>query len=124
MKFSDICLVTKDVPALVRFYESIFNVQAEGDSIHSVVAAGGLGIAIYKKAAAETDMGFDFTGSGSGFVFIGFNVDDADREYLRIKQLNICQPTEPKVWPWGAKSFHFKDPDGNFITFRSFPENR
>lgn len=121
MKFANICLVTENVPTLVKFYETIFNAQAEGDSIHSVVTAGGLSIAIYSKTAAETDMGFDFTGAGAGFLFICFNVDDADTEYLRIKQLNICEATEPKVWPWGAKSFHFKDPDGNFITFRSFP---
>jgi predicted enzyme related to lactoylglutathione lyase len=119
MNFSDICLVTEDVPTMVSFYETVFNVHAEGDSIHSVIKAGGLGIAIYKKAAAETDMGFDFTGAGTGFLFIGFNVDDADTEYARIKQLNICKTTEPRTWPWGAKSFHFKDPDGNFITFRS-----
>lgn len=119
MVFTDICLVTKDVPALVKFYETIFSVKAEGDSTHSVVTAGGLSIAIYKKAAAETDMGFDFDGAGSGFVFIGFNVDEVDVEYTRIQNLNISDPTEPRVWPWGAKSFHFKDPDGNFITFRS-----
>lgn len=119
MKFTDICLVTKDVPAMVSFYETVFNVKADGDSIHSVVTAGGLSIAIYSKAAAETDMGFDFTGAGSGFLFIGFNVEDVDVQYVRIKRLSICNPTEPRVWPWGAKSFHFKDPDGNFITIRS-----
>ncbi|MBP7177127.1 MAG: VOC family protein [Thermoclostridium sp.] len=121
MKFTDICLVTKDVPALVQFYETIFNTKAEGDSTHSVVNAAGLSIAIYNKTAAETDMSFNFEGAGSGYVFIGFNVDDVDVEYTRVRQLNISNPTEPRVWPWGAKSFHFKDPDGNFVTFRSFP---
>lgn len=123
MNFTDICLVTKDVPTMLSFYETVFNVKAEGDGIHSVVTVGGLNIAIYSKAAAENDMGFDFTGAGTGFLFIGFNVNDADREYARIKQLKLCKATEPRVWPWGAKSFQFQDPDGNFITLRSFPGN-
>lgn len=121
MKFSDICIITENVTGLAKFYEAVFHTSAEGDSIHCVINAGGLSIAIYDKAAAQTDMGFDFAGAGTGLAFIGFDVDDADAEYERIKQLGIRIEAEPRLWPWGAKSFHFKDIDGNYITFRSFP---
>jgi predicted enzyme related to lactoylglutathione lyase len=120
MIFTEICLMTKNVPDLVRFYETIFNTKAEGDSTHSFISAAGLGIAIYDINAAETVMGFDFTGTGTGMFTIGFNVDDVDAEHTRIKSLDICGITEPQLWPWGAKSFRFTDPDGNIIIFRSW----
>ena len=119
MIFNDICIITRNVPVLAKFYEAIFNAKAEGDNIHCFINAAGLKIAIYDKRAAETDMGFDFSGAGTGMITIGFNVDDVDVEYERIKKLNISGTTEPQLWPWGAKSFRFRDLDGNIIVFRS-----
>lgn len=65
-------------------------------------------------------MGFDFTESGNGMTYIGFNVNDVDKEYTRLKILNIDGMTTPTIWPWGAKSFNIKDVDGNRIMFRSW----
>lgn len=121
MKFTDICIITNNVLNVVKFYETIFNTKAEGDSIHSFINAADLGIAIYNKNDAEKVMGFDFSNTGTGLLTIGFNVDDVDAEYERIKELNICSVTEPQVWPWGAKSFRFMDIEGNYIVFRSWP---
>lgn len=70
-------------------------------------------------------MAYDFANSGAGMTYIGFNVDDTDAEYERVKQIeNITSITEPKLWPWGAKSFRFGDPDGNMIVFRSWTSKR
>lgn len=121
MKFSDIGLITDDVKRLCRFYEQVFNVQAEGDEIHATVRLPGLGIALYNRSAAESDMGFDFTSAGAGFCTIDFDCEDADAEYERIASLGLCVPTRPQVWPWGAKSFRFADPDGHIILVRSLP---
>lgn len=118
--FSDICLITDDVPKLVKFYEVLFETKAEGDEIHSVINLPRLGIAIYSKTAAQNDMGFDFTTAGTGLFTIGFNCDDAELEYERIRSLNICSPTKPHIWPWGAKSFRLTDLDGNIIVIRSW----
>lgn len=118
--FTDICLITDDVPKLVKFYEVLFGTKAEGDEIHSGINLPGLGIAIYSKNAAQKDMGFEFTMAGTGLFTIGFNCDDAGREYERIRSLNICIPTKPHIWPWGAKSFRLTDPDGNIIMIRSW----
>jgi uncharacterized glyoxalase superfamily protein PhnB len=122
MKFTDICIITKNVLDVAKFYETIFNSQAEGDNIHSFIKASGLGIAIYNKSEAEAVMGFDFSNTGTGLITIGFDVDDVDAEYERIKALNISSATEPQIWPWGAKSFRFKDIEGNIIVFRSWPK--
>lgn len=123
LEFTDVCLITDNVPALSSFYEKLFNVTAQGDEIHSFIAVPGLGIAIYNKTAATNDNPkLNYESSGNDCFYIGFNCDDAVLEYERIKALNICKPTEPKVWPWGAKSFYFKDIDGNMIVVRSWPK--
>ena len=122
MKFSDICIITENVPEVVSFYEAIFCTKAEGDHIHSVVQAEGLGVAIYDKSDAERLMGFDFSNTGTGLMTIGFNVEDADAEYERIRALKVNGLTEPQLWPWGAKSFRFKDPEGNVLVLRSRPK--
>lgn len=124
MEFLDICIITEDVPRLVKFYEVVFRTKAEGDKIHSALTTNGAGIAIYSKNAAETDMSFDFSQFwGSGNITIGYNVDDVDREYERLKALKVDFITSPTDWPWGARSMHFRDPDGNMICFRSFITN-
>jgi predicted enzyme related to lactoylglutathione lyase len=97
MTFTDICIITRNVLDVAKFYETVFNTKAEGDNIHSFLNASGLGIAIYDKSTAETDMGFDFSNTGTGLLTIGFNVDDVDAEYERIKTLNIKSATEPQL---------------------------
>ena len=122
MQFTDICIITENVLDLAKFYETVFHSKAEGDNIHSVIHAAGLSIAIYNKSEAETVMGFDFSNTGTGLMTIGFDVEDVDIEYERIKALGINSATEPQLWPWGAKSFRFKDIEGNVIVFRSIPK--
>lgn len=124
MTFTDICIITTDVLRVVDFYEMIFNTKANGDNVHSFVKVAGLSIAIYDREKAEKEMGLDLSTAGNGLITIGFNVDDVDIEYERVKSLGVKSVTEPHLWPWGAKSFNFKDVDGNLIFFRSWPKKR
>lgn len=121
LKFTDVCLITNNVPALAVFYEKLFDAKSEGDETHSFIAVSGLGIAIYSKTAAMNDRPeLDYTDHSNDKFYIGFSCEDATAEYERIKALGICTPTEPVVWPWGAKSFYLKDLDGNMIVVRSW----
>ena len=125
MKLSDICLITEDAPRLIRFYEKVLQVQADGDEIHASFTVAGADIVIYSKKAAESQMRFDFSKYwGSGNVKISFNVADVDAEYERLKcphaRLAIEFITEPTTYSWGARSVHFRDPDGNIVCFRTW----
>lgn len=120
MKFTDICLFSDNVRKLADFYEKLFCIKVDGDNTHCFANVNGLGIAIYSKTAAENEMKFDLSGCGRGLSYIGFNCEDANAEHERITALNICTPTESKLCPWGATSFHFKDIDGNLIVIRSW----
>ncbi|ULO05175.1 VOC family protein [Paenibacillus sp. 19GGS1-52] len=122
MKFTDVCLITENVLVLTNFYEAILQTKAEGNDIHAEIETIGTGLAIYSKKAAETDMGFDFSKHwGTGNFTLGFNVHDVDVEYERLIITGIEFLTPPTTYPWGARSMHFRDPDGNIICFRSRP---
>lgn len=59
---------------------------------------------------------------GANNVIVGFNVDDLDSEYQRLLPLGAEMLNQPTTHPWGARSFQFKDPDGNILNFRSLPK--
>ena len=50
-----------------------------------------------------------------------FTVYDIDKEYDRIQFLGAEIVEPPTVRPWGATNMSFKDPDGNIVYLRSFP---
>ncbi|MGG6311605.1 VOC family protein [Paenibacillus macerans] len=120
MKFVDVGIITEQVAVLAEFYETILQTKAVGDEVHTEVKINGIGLAIYSRQAAERDMGFDFSQHwGAGNFTLGFNVDDVDAEYGRLKALNVEFVALPTTYPWGARSMHFRDPDGNIVCFRS-----
>ena len=125
IQFADICLITNDVPRLRAFYEAVFGGKAEGNDIHSGLSADGLTLAFDHVDIADEHPAFRYiSGGGANNVIIGFNVDDTDAEYQRLLTLGAEMLNEPATHPWGARSFQFKDPDGNILNFRSVPKER
>ncbi len=77
-----------------------------------------------KKAAAISDMAFAFEETtGHGYTTISFGVPDVDAEYERLRALDIEFMTEPHTYPWGNRSVHFRDPDGNIVTLVQLRED-
>lgn len=120
-QFTDICIISEDVPSLIKFYESVFGVKAADDSneIHAGLSIGNLTLTI-DSANLSRNTAFNYvSGQSSDNTIIGFNVDDVDAEYERLVSLNVSMLNTPITHPWGARSFQFKDPDGNILNFRS-----
>jgi predicted enzyme related to lactoylglutathione lyase len=124
IQFTDICFITNDVLRLRAFYETVFNVKAEGDEIHSGISIDGLTLVFDHVDIADANPTFRYVSAGgANNVIVGFNVDDVDAEYSRLLLLLDAQIlNEPTTHPWGARSFQFKDPDGNILNFRSLPK--
>ncbi|GHV19704.1 glyoxalase [Clostridia bacterium] len=124
MQFTDICLVSDDVLRLVDFYEKLFDVQAiEKSALHSGLNVGGLNLTIDGTPLSEDNPAFNYiSGESSNNTIIGFNVGNVDAEYRRVKAFGVKTLNEPTTHPWGARSFQFRDLDGNIINFRSFPK--
>jgi predicted enzyme related to lactoylglutathione lyase len=123
-QFTDICIISKDVLSLVKFYETVFDVKATDDSneIHAGINIGGLNLTIDSAKLTENTAFHYVSGKSSDNTIIGFNVDDVDAEYKRLLSLGVTILNEATTHPWGARSFQFKDPDGNILNFRSFPK--
>lgn len=123
MLLVEVCLITKDVLRLARFYRAVLETHADGDETHVAFATAGCRLAIYAKAAAIQDMNFDFPdGSGCGQTTLMFRTTDVAGEYARLAALGVDFITAPTTYPWGATSFHFRDPDGNIVGFVSTPD--
>ncbi len=119
MEFTGITILTEDVQRLAGFYSDVFSTPVARDDIHVVFCAGNVQIALYSKDAAKQDMAFDFSlYNGVGSVILNFDVDDVDAEYERLSKMSVLFVNHPVVRPWGMKSFQFRDPDGNILTFR------
>ncbi len=119
MKFTGICLVTQHVPTLVQFYTQVLRCQAEGDDTHSEFEFGGTSLAIFSRQGMEEMAPGSMQGAGYGGITIGFEVENVDEEYVRLKLLGVTFVKLPATYPWGARSVWFRDPDGNIVDFFS-----
>lgn len=122
MRFMNgICLITENVRKLSEFYEKVLQTKIDDmNDIHVEIGVEGGGVTIYSKSAAENDMGFNFVKyHGTGMVKFAFGVDDVDAEYERLKllDLDIEFIAIPTTYPWGSRSMHFRDLDGNIVCF-------
>jgi predicted enzyme related to lactoylglutathione lyase len=125
IQFTDVCFITEDVLRLRAFYEAIFDSTAEGDEVHSFLVAGGVTFTFDYVAPLQENSVFHYvTAGGTNNVIVGFNVDDVDSEYQRLLPLGAEMLNQPTTHPWGARSFQFKDPDGNILNFRSLPKEK
>jgi len=123
IQFTDICFITEDVLGLRAFYEAVFGGEAEGDAVHSGLALEGMSLNFDCAAALQKNPAFEYVSAGGADnVIVGFNVDDVDAEYRRLLVLGVRMLGEPVTHPWGARSFQFKDSDGNILNFRSLPK--
>ena len=107
------------MPALVRFYSRILESQAEGDDTHAEFNMGGLSLAIFSRHGMETMAPGSMQGAGYGGITIAFEVTDVDKEFERLQALEVTFVKQPATYPWGARLFWFRDPDGNIIDFYS-----
>lgn len=122
MVFTDICLISEDVSRLKGFYEAVFETQGQGDAIHATLTLPGLTLSI-DTAELKNSRAFWFvSGESAGNTLICFNVADVDEQYQRLLKLGVEMLNEPTTHPWGARAFQFRDPDGNMLTFRSWPK--
>ena len=117
MKFGGICIITENVPTLVRFYSQVLGLTAEGNDIHSDFDLNGPHLSIFTTTGMEEMAPGSMRKAGYGSVTLTFEVADVDAEYERLKALNVEFVKPPQTHPWGARAFWFRDPDGNIVDF-------
>jgi len=117
MRFAGICLITKNVSNLAAFYKKVLAVTADGDDSHVELHTDGAGMTIFSVEGMESLAPKSMQGAGNGSFTIGFEVEDVDAEYDRLKAFAVDFVKLPTTHPWGTRSFWFRDPDGNIVNF-------
>jgi catechol 2,3-dioxygenase-like lactoylglutathione lyase family enzyme len=130
MKLSHARIITKDVPALARFYQHVTGIAPVGNDDYQEIRtpAGILAIGsqrsmeLYGAGAAvpasnrSAIVEFQVEDRASGFVLA--NPESTfDRERARIASVVSEFALEQTDQPWGNRSMLFRDPDGNLINF-------
>lgn len=117
MRLGEVCLLTRDVVRLSNFYKALLGVDnGSDDSVHQFILSEETMLTVYNDGTERTENHCN--------IQIAFTVEDVDAEFDRVKKLGAKIAKPPTQRPWGAKNMSFFDPDGNLITFRSFPKNR
>jgi len=114
------CVVTENVKRLVEFYEPILGQQAKWSGDDYAEFATGVGVlAIFSSSAQEKYIPGSAEAAKNQSVILEFNVADVDAEYGRIRGMVKTWVKPPTTQPWGTRSIHFRDPDGNLVDFYS-----
>jgi catechol 2,3-dioxygenase-like lactoylglutathione lyase family enzyme len=114
---NSVCLITPDVPGLRAFYQSVLDVAAEGDDVFATFSTSGAALTLFSAHGLEAMVPGLTAGSGAGSSFLEFEVEDVDKDYERLKALNVTVVKPPTTQPWEVRSVWFRDPDGNLVNF-------
>ena len=115
MKFASVRLIAADMKAMVAFYEQMTGQTADWlapQFAESVTSAATLAI-----GSAETVATFAEGSAQPGAnrtAILEFMVDDIDAAFDRLKGAELVH--EPKLLPWGNRTFQVRDPEGSAVS--------
>ncbi len=116
-RLNSICLITPDVRRLREFYQSVLDVAAEGDDVFTTFSTPGAALTLFSTQGLEGMVPGLMADAGAGTCFLEFEVEDVDKDYERLKALNVTVVKPPTTQPWGVRSVWFRDSDGNLVNF-------
>lgn len=100
----------------LEFYRDVLGleVRVEGDG-YLEFAMENLKLSLFEKAKLPELIGRE--GGEAPCAEIGFIVDDVEAEATRLREAGAPILTGPVDRPWGERTLHIADPDGNVIEF-------
>lgn len=117
MRFTGICIVSKDVRRLAEFYIEVVGVEGSVNSTFVGLSTKGASLSIFSEEEMEHMAAGSMEGAGRGGCTIEFEVADVDRQFGRLQAMRVPIVKPPTTQPWGRRSVWFRDPDGNIVNF-------
>ncbi len=122
MKLASTRIVTKDVPALARFYEAVTGIAPVGNEDFVEVRTSGSVLAICSERSVVKDNASAAVAGENRSVILEFEVEDVDAEQARLQPMIGEWVLEPTTQAWGNRSMLFRDPEGNLINVYAPPK--
>src|SRR5919198_4565920 len=123
MKLALVTIVTANLDQMCTFYQQVLQIEPQiyrGNYVEFTLEAGTL--ALWRQSeCAEYGLGA-LRGTANDRVQIELEVADVDREYARLKGLQVEWVQELTTQPWGHRAFYIRDPDGNVLNFHMVVE--
>ena len=112
-----IVLYARDLETSVAFYRDVVGlaVKLEGDGYVEFVTRG-TKFGLYDRARLGGLIGREATDGGPAGQLV-FLVRDADAQAERLQGMGVEILAGPVDRPWGHRTLHFPDPDGNVVEF-------
>lgn len=112
-----VILYVRDFEVSIAFYRDVvglpFKLQESG---YAEFATEGCKFSLYERARLPGLIGREATEGGpSGEV--AFLVDDVEQEARRLERAGVTILSGPVDRPWGHRTLHFLDPDGQVVEF-------
>jgi len=118
MKLTNSCIVTENVKQLGLFYRDALQIEPQiygEDYIEFPTECGTL--SLYSAVAYERMAPGAIRPAANKSVILEFQVDDVDREYSRLQQMETDWVRLPTTESWGNRTIYFRDPEGNLVEF-------
>lgn len=117
MRLGEVCILTRDVPRLAKWYRALLGVGGESDDpVHQFVLTKEPSLTILRD---ESDEGERMGQS----MCLAFTVEDMDAAYAHVRDMGAQIVTPPVKRPWGAVNMCLRDPDGNLVYLRQLPSS-
>jgi len=118
VKLTHVCILTEDPERLTSFYRAVLRIEPRLFSPdYAEFPMEGSVLSIYRLSAHMRLAPGSAEARSNRSVVLEFRVDDVDAEYARLGEMAIEWVKPPTTQQWGNRSFYFRDPDGNLVSF-------
>jgi catechol 2,3-dioxygenase-like lactoylglutathione lyase family enzyme len=123
MRLALVTIVTAHLEPMRTFYQQVLQIEPQiyrGNYGEFPLETGTLAL-WHQSECAEYGLGA-LHGTANDRVLIELEVADVDREYARLKGLQVEWVQELTTPPWGHRAFSVRDPDGNVLNLHMVVE--
>jgi uncharacterized glyoxalase superfamily protein PhnB len=117
MRINNLTLWVQDNEISTKFYKKLGFKIIHADDTHSIMGLNGFEIILVSMRDDAEFAGDVFSADKGKGVYIYVGVQNADAAYMELTKKGVQPATEPRDWPWGAREFIVKDPDGYKFCF-------
>jgi uncharacterized glyoxalase superfamily protein PhnB len=125
MNLALVTIVTNNLEQMRTFYQEVLQIEPQtyrGNYVEFTLEAGTL--ALWRQSECVAFGITSMRGAANHSVLIEFAVKDIERDYRRLKSLQLEWVQELTTQPWGHRTFYVRDPDGNVLNFHTVVEEQ